>query len=239
MKVNKTTGQLGANYNKVNKVSPCALCNFDSLVNRKFDNLSTETMKYMPKMYTIYLKLYKLYIPVKIDNKRKAMLEYKEEYLNSKSIKLSNSKVEYLVKTSYTLKAPLKMSNKENIENLNIYYKQYLYELYYLDQNLKLYLIKNKKLIQLIQSNNINVPLLIENLKRAGRMGHMYDRKEFTEKGIQHIKNTFMSKKSKFVDNLIEKLYLNKILNQGADNNQSESICKCNLSNYNVKAATS
>ena len=33
-----------------------------------------------------------------------------------------------------------------------------------------------------MQHNNVNVPLLIENLKRAGRMGHMHDGKEFAEK---------------------------------------------------------
>ena len=45
-----------------------------------------------------------------------------------------------------------------------------------------------------------------------------------------------MSKKSKFVGNLIEKLYLNKILNQLADDNQSELTSKCDLSKYYVKS---
>ena len=45
-----------------------------------------------------------------------------------------------------------------------------------------------------------------------------------------------MSKKGKFAGNLIEKLYSNKIINKLADDNQSESICKCDLSNYYVKS---
>ena len=83
-----------------------------------------------------------------------------------------------------------------------------------------------------MQYNNINMPLLIENLKKAGRTGYMYDWKEFTEKGIQHVKNAFVSKKGKFAGNLMKKLYLKKILNQFADNKQSESMHKCNLLNY-------
>ena len=66
---------------------------------------------------------------------------------------------------------------------------------------------KKKKPIWQMQCNNVNVPLLIENLKRAGRTGHMHDGKEFAEKGIQHIKNAFVSKKGKFASNLVEKLH--------------------------------
>ena len=69
------------------------------------------------------LKLHNLHISVKINNKRKGVLEYKEECLNSNLIKSSNLKIEYLVRTSYILRAQLKTSNKENIKDLNIYYK--------------------------------------------------------------------------------------------------------------------
>ena len=76
-----------------------------------------------------------------------------------------------------------------------------------------------KKLIWQIQYKNVNVPLLVENLKRVGRTSQMHDRKEFIEKRIQYVKNVFVSKKGKFVGNLMEKLYSNKILNQLADDN--------------------
>ena len=79
--------------------------NFDDLVSKKFNNTSADTMKYTSKMCNTYLKLYNLPIPPKIDNKRKAVLEHKEECLRSKSIKSSDLKIEYLVRTSYTLTA--------------------------------------------------------------------------------------------------------------------------------------
>ena len=56
-------------------------------------------------MCTIYLKLCNLHILVKIHNKRNAVLEYKEEYLNYKLIKSSDFKIEYLVRISYILTA--------------------------------------------------------------------------------------------------------------------------------------
>jgi len=158
---------------------------FDNLVSKKFNNASADTMKYTSKMCNTYLKLYNLPIPPKINDKRKAVLEYKEECLHSKSIKSNNLKIEYLVRTSYTLRAQLKTSNEDNIENLYIYYKQYLHELHSLDQKLKtISNEKDKKPIWQMQYNNVNLPLLIENLKRTGRTSYMHDRKEFTEKEI-------------------------------------------------------
>ena len=188
-------------------------------------------------MCTTYLKLYNLHIPENINDKRKAVLEHKKQCLNSKSINSSDLKIEHLVVTSYKLMAQLKTCNEENIENLYTHYKQYLYELHHLDQKLKT-VSHGKKMnpIWQMQYNNVNVPLLIENLKRAGRTSHMHDGKEFAEKGIQHVKNAFVSKKGKFAGNLMEKLYSNKILNQLADDNQSESTSKCDLSKYYVKS---
>ena len=55
---------------------------------------------------------------------------------------------------------------------------------------------KKMKPILQMQYNNVNVPLLIENLKRAGRTSHMHDGKEFAEKRIQYIKNAFVSKRA-------------------------------------------
>ena len=52
IKGNKTTGWLGAKYSKVNKFLPYIWCNFDSLINKKFDNLSMKRIEYTSKMYT-------------------------------------------------------------------------------------------------------------------------------------------------------------------------------------------
>ena len=46
-----------------------------------------------------------------------------------------------------------------------------------------------------MQYNNINVSLLIENLKQASRDSHMHNGKEFTEKGIQHVKMLLLVKR--------------------------------------------
>lgn len=94
-------------------------------------------MKHTSKTCTTCLKLCDLHVPVKIDDKRKAVLEHKQNCLNSKLIKSSDLKIEHLVRTSYTLMAQLKTCNEENIENLNMCYKKCLYELHHLDQKLK------------------------------------------------------------------------------------------------------
>ena len=78
MKSYKTTGWLGADYNKVNKVWPHVWRNFDSLVKKKYDNQSKVSLEYTSKMCTTYLKLYNLHIPEKINDKRKAVLEHKK-----------------------------------------------------------------------------------------------------------------------------------------------------------------
>ena len=75
-------------------------------------------------MYFSYLKLYNLLpIPLKLDDKRKAVRQHKLDSLNSKKYKKNELKLEYLIRTSYTLMAQLKTSNEENIENFYIYYK--------------------------------------------------------------------------------------------------------------------
>ena len=70
----------------------------------------------MSKAHVACLKLRNLPILAKINDKRKAVLENKKEYFNSKSIKLSNLKIECLVRTSCTLTAQLKTSNEQNIK---------------------------------------------------------------------------------------------------------------------------
>ena len=86
------------------------------------------------------------------------------------------------------------------------------------------------------QYNHVNIPLLINNLKRVGQIAHMHDGKEFGEKGIQPVKNEFVSKKGKFAGNLMEKLYSDKIMNQLANDEQCESSSKCDLSNYHMRS---
>ena len=69
-------------------------------------------MKCASKMCIAHLKLRNLPILTKINNKGKAVLEYKKECLNSKSMKASNLKIEYLVRISFALTAQLKTSNE-------------------------------------------------------------------------------------------------------------------------------
>ena len=58
------------------------------------------------------LKLRNQPIPAKINHKRNAVLEHKKECFNSTSITSNDLKIEYLVRTSYTLIAQLKTSNE-------------------------------------------------------------------------------------------------------------------------------
>ena len=87
-----------------------------------------------------------------------------------------------------------------------------------------------------MQHSNVNMPLLIENIRRLGDLGNMCNGKEFAEKGIQPVKNEFISKKGKFTGNLIEKLHCNKILNYLANDEKCDSSLKYNLPNYHMKS---
>ena len=64
----------------------------------------------------------------------------------------------------------------------------------------------------------------------------MHDRKWFTEKGIQLVKKKFTSAKGIFTRNLMEKLCLSKILDYLADEDQSNSTTKYDLSSYEIKS---
>ena len=57
-----------------------------------------------------------------------------------------------------------------------------------------------------------------------------------SKKGIQLMKKEFTSAKGKFTGNLIEKLCSNEIMNHLADEDQSDSKSKCDLSNYTIKS---
>ena len=63
----------------------------------------------------------------------------------------------------------------------------------------------------------------------------MHDDKEFAEKGIQLVKNEFISKKRNFAGNLMEKICCNKILNYLANDKLCDSSSKCNFPNCYMK----
>ena len=88
----------------------------------------------------------------------------------------------------------------------------------------------------LTQHNNLNIIVLIQNSVRLGKLEHLYDRKQFAEKSVQPMKKEFTSARGKFTGNLIEKLHSNKIMNYLADEDQSNSKSKCDLSNCTIKS---
>lgn len=69
MNGDKTTGWLGADYNKLTNVWCYIWRNFDSHIKNKFENPSLNTMKHTSKMCTTYLKLHNHPIPAKLDEK--------------------------------------------------------------------------------------------------------------------------------------------------------------------------
>ena len=71
MKDDKTTCQLGADYNKLTKVQCYIQFNLDSCIKYKFENLSLKIIKYTSKICIIYLKLHNQPFPVKFDKKEK------------------------------------------------------------------------------------------------------------------------------------------------------------------------
>ena len=87
IKSRKTTGQLGSDYNKFNKIWYWVQQNFNSFVYEKVNTALVDATKHMSKMLIARLRLHNLPIPAKINDKRKAALEHKKEYLNSKSMK--------------------------------------------------------------------------------------------------------------------------------------------------------
>ena len=121
-------GQLGSDYDKINKVWCQLSQNVNSLVYKKLNTALVDVTKCASKMYIACLKLRNLSILSKINDKRNAVLEHKKECFNSKSMKSSNLKIEYLVRTSCMLTAQLKTLNKQNIK---------ISKLHHLDQKLK------------------------------------------------------------------------------------------------------
>ena len=67
--------------------------------------------------------------------------------------------------------------------------------------------MKQKKPTWMTQFNNLNMPVLFENLKRRGYVKNFQDSNRHSEKGIEPVKNEFRSTKGKFAGYLIEKLH--------------------------------
>ena len=71
--------------------------------------------------------------------------------------------------------------------------------------------------MQLTKHSNLNIMALIQNSGQLGKLAHLYDEKQFREKGIELMKKEFTSAKGKFTGNLIEKLHSNEIMDYLAD----------------------
>ena len=69
----------------------------------------------------------------------------------------------------------------------------------------------NKKPIWLSQHNKVNINQLLNDKRRCGYLDYVWDGNEYGEKGIQLVKNEFMTKKGKFTANTMEKLHSKKI----------------------------
>ena len=95
--------------------------------------------------------------------------------------------------------------------------------------------MKQKKSMWMTQYNNLNMPVLFENLKCGGCVGNYWEGNEDGEKGMQPVKNEFTSTKEKFTGNLMEKLYSNKIMSNLMHDEYDDSSKKCVLSNYHLK----
>ena len=85
------------------------------------------------------------------------------------------------------------------------------------------------------QCNNLKAPILFENLKRRGYVRNYQDSNEHGEKGMQSLKNEFISAKGKFAGNLIEKLHSNKIMSHLTNDEHDDPLKKCVLSSCHPK----
>ena len=74
--------------------------------------------------------------------------------------------------------------------------KQHLNELNAIDMLFKSMTNEsNKKPIWLLSQNNMNITQLLNDIRRCGYLGHVRDGNWHEEKGIQHVKNDFVTKK--------------------------------------------
>ena len=64
----------------------------------------------------------------------------------------------------------------------------------------------------------------------------MWNGNKHDEKGIKPIKNEFVSKKRKFIGNIIEKLYSKKIMKHLLNEIDCDSNANHNISNYLIKS---
>ena len=188
-------------------------------------------------MCTAHLNMHNIEVPNNLNNQRIAVLNHKES-LSRNSNNHKNIKFESLIRSSYMLAAQIMTSDEKNAENIKIYIKLYLNELHAKDILYKKITNNDNKIpMWLSQYNNLNLLYCLpRDMIRNGNVGNYWDGKEHGEKGMQPVKNEFVTKKGNFAGKIMETLHSKKVMNYLTDDINNGSSEECNITTCVVKS---
>ena len=117
-----------------------------------------------------------------------------------------------LLRSSYELAAQVMTSDANNIENERIHIKQHLNELHKIDPfHNKISDTENDKLIWSSQHDNLNLLCgLPSDIRRNGNVRNFWDGNG--EKGIQPVKQQFVTKKGDFSGQIMRNIFTKKVM---------------------------
>jgi len=231
LSTDKTTGWIGSDFIRTCKFIVHIFRLLDILIAKKNNN-RTNVKNYTPTMCKNYLLLRNIDVPKTIKEKREAVMKHMQSMKNEFN-DFNKTSLQPLVISIYKLVAHI-MTAKDSAESkLRIHYKQYLNSFHDIDMLIKK-LTNDKSESNKIVSmyNNLNVGDIINDTDNTGPVRFTWEANWHGEKGIQAVKDLFVSQKGNFGEILINKLYANKVLDYLSPEENVESDVGSKLRNY-------
>ena len=210
----KTTGWLASDFIRTMKMWLWTHRNVDTIIEKHFNvNNDDDGKNYNGLMCSAYLSMCDVEAPETTEKKRKAVQKHKQSMdKNTNNKDLKEIHLQPLLRSSYKIAAQVMTSDANNIENVKIHIKQHLNELHKIDQlHKKISNNDNDKPIWLSQHNNLNLLYCLpSDILRNGNVRNFWDGNG--EKGIQPVKQEFVTKKGDFAGQIMKNIFTKKFM---------------------------
>ena len=227
----KTTGWIGSDYMRFAKFM-CYILRYLDIYIFKKNHTNVNIKDFNSKMCKNYLLLRNLEVPNKIADKREAVFKHKQSMKND-SIDHNKLSAQPLICGLYKLIANIMTAVDSKKSKLQIHYKQYLNAFSKMDELIKTLSNDASDSNRCVSTyNNLNVGCIIRDIEFGGPIRFTWEGNWHGEKGIQPVKEQFVSQKGKFGEVMINKLYTNKVLEHLSPNASMESENVSQFNNY-------
>ena len=231
LSTDKTMGWIGSDFIRTCKFIVHIFRMMDILVAKK-NNSKINVKNHNSKMCKNCLLLRNIDVPNAIKEKREAVLKHMQS-MKSEFNDFNKTSLQPLVCSICKLVANI-MTAKDSAESkLRMHCKQYLNSFHEIDKLIKKLTndkSENNKIVSVC--NNLNVGDVINDTDNTGPVRFTWEANWHGEKGMQAVKDLFVSQKGNFGEILINKLHANKVLDHLSPEENVESDIGSKFRNY-------